>query len=186
MSEQMSLLAAPVRPWRIEVWNMHEDGWEGREGWKGPHIYIGRPSILGNPWIVSVDGSREACIEQYRQWLGLVVKDGLAGKLEGGDPEYQFSAEEARRPGIIKARSADPEVRAAVWARLKQLWWRTRNKEQMNLVCYCKPKACHGDVLKSCLEYLASSAPEVQTSELTALTASGPLPGGDTGREGSR
>jgi len=32
-------------------------------------IYVGRPSPLGNPFVIGNDGSRDEVIEQYRQWL---------------------------------------------------------------------------------------------------------------------
>lgn len=30
--------------------------------------YIGRPSVLGNPFIIGKHGTREQVIEMYRQW----------------------------------------------------------------------------------------------------------------------
>jgi len=30
-------------------------------------IYIGRPGLLGNPYIIGKDGTREECIEKYRK-----------------------------------------------------------------------------------------------------------------------
>jgi hypothetical protein len=32
-------------------------------------VYIGRPSKWGNPFRIGKDGSREAVIEKYRQWI---------------------------------------------------------------------------------------------------------------------
>ena len=32
-------------------------------------IYIGRPSIWGNPFVLDKDGSREEVIEKYREWI---------------------------------------------------------------------------------------------------------------------
>lgn len=35
-----------------------------------PHdIYIGRPSIWGNPFEIGSDGTRREVIEKYRQWV---------------------------------------------------------------------------------------------------------------------
>ena len=32
-------------------------------------IYIGRPSVWGNPFIEGRDGTREEVIDKYRQWI---------------------------------------------------------------------------------------------------------------------
>lgn len=32
-------------------------------------VYVGRPSILGNPYVVGRDGSRAEVIEKYRAWF---------------------------------------------------------------------------------------------------------------------
>ena len=64
-------------------------------------VYIGRPSIWGNPFVIGKDGSRDDVIAKYERWLlgnGKLV-DQLAA-LAGKD-----------------------------------------------LVCWCAPARCHGDVL---------------------------------------
>lgn len=40
-------------------------------------VYAGRPSVLGNPWVIGVHGTRREVIDRYRVWL--------AGKLKEGD-----------------------------------------------------------------------------------------------------
>ena len=35
----------------------------------GRGIYIGRPSVLGNPFVIGRDGDREEVIEKYLGWL---------------------------------------------------------------------------------------------------------------------
>lgn len=32
-------------------------------------VYIGRPSVLGNPFTIGKDGTREDVIEKYRNWI---------------------------------------------------------------------------------------------------------------------
>lgn len=32
-------------------------------------IYIGRPSVFGNPFVIGKDGDREEVIDKYRSWL---------------------------------------------------------------------------------------------------------------------
>ena len=65
-------------------------------------VYIGRPSIFGNPFVVGVDGTRKEVIEKYRHHLA-INKD-------------------LRKKVIEELRGKD-------------------------LVCWCSPKPCHGDIL---------------------------------------
>lgn len=41
---------------------------------RGKGIYIGRPSLLGNPFVIGKDGDRAKVIEKYRIWLWAQVK----------------------------------------------------------------------------------------------------------------
>lgn len=34
-------------------------------------MYVGRPSVFGNPYIIGQDGTREEVIEKYRQWIAV-------------------------------------------------------------------------------------------------------------------
>jgi hypothetical protein len=70
-----------------------------------PHdVYIGRPSMWGNPFKEDDGGTRTKIIRQYKEWL-----------------------------------MYDPEA-AELRLNLHQL-------EGKTLGCWCKPKACHGDVI---------------------------------------
>lgn len=86
--------------------------------YEGQGIYIGRPSILGNPFKVSEYG-RGNCIEPYRQWL---------------------------RQEWVKGGKVRQEL-----IRLAEL----SKREDLVLVCWCKPLACHGDVIKDAVEKIA-------------------------------
>lgn len=68
----------------------------------GNSVYIGRPSVWGNPYAIGRDGTREEVIQKY--WHYLQEK-----------PELIALAKELL-PG-------------------------------KDLVCFCAPEACHGDVL---------------------------------------
>ncbi len=60
----------------IEVVNLHDENIEGMI------IYVGRPSILGNPYEIGKDGSREEVIKKYRKWLWVMHKsNGNARKI---------------------------------------------------------------------------------------------------------
>lgn len=65
-------------------------------------VYIGRPSIWGNPFSVGKDGTREEVIELYRERLACLpgLKKRIRAELKGKD-----------------------------------------------LVCWCTPLPCHGEVL---------------------------------------
>ncbi len=83
------------------------------------YIYIGRPSIYGNPFSVK-DFGREGAIAKFEVHFGLLVR-----------------ADEAFRKRIHAL-------------------------EGKTLVCYCKPKRCHGDVIK---EYLDSERGEYEKAK---------------------
>ena len=74
-------------------------------------VYIGRPTLFGNPYIVGKHGERGQCVEFFK--------------------EYFY----ARLASDAEFREAVDSLRGKV------------------LGCYCKPQACHGDVIE---EYLAS------------------------------
>ena len=68
----------------------------------GPNkVYIGRPSIWGNPFVIGKDGDRATVIAKYREYL-------LSNQY--------------------------------LQACLHEL-------ENKDVVCWCTPLACHGDVL---------------------------------------
>ena len=47
-------------------------------------IYIGRPSIWGNPFVVGKDGTREEVIEKYRQFISCsTYHQNLLSELKG-------------------------------------------------------------------------------------------------------
>jgi hypothetical protein len=48
----------------ISVLNVREQRGEDKF-----RVYVGRPSQLGNPFVIGRDGDRDAVIEKYRRWL---------------------------------------------------------------------------------------------------------------------
>lgn len=65
------------------------------------YVYIGRPSVWGNPFVIGEDGTRAEVLLKYRDYIV-------------NDPGFKNRIEELRGK---------------------------------TLVCHCKPKPCHGDVL---------------------------------------
>ena len=90
---------------------------ENKHFYKGPGIYIGRGSILGNPFrIVPGNVSREEAIEKYKVFFSF--------EMTANRVFYDFV-----RSLITKARIDD-----------------------LTLICWCAPKPCHGDFIKSFIE----------------------------------
>ena len=53
-----------------------------KRNYRGPGIYIGRPSPLGNPFIIGRDGDREEVIRKYRDFLNTAIHDDERIKAE--------------------------------------------------------------------------------------------------------
>jgi len=64
-------------------------------------VYIGRPSIWGNPFVIGKDGSRDDVIAKFEAYV-------------------------RRRPDLMK---------------------QLHNLAGKDVVCWCAPARCHGDVL---------------------------------------
>lgn len=79
--------------------------------------FIGRPSPLGNPYMTPKDGTLDEVIQLYEFWL--------RGKIGSGDQRVIAALNE-----ILKLEDDSP-------SKLKRVF----------LECFCKPKACHGDVI---------------------------------------
>jgi len=93
-------------------------------------IYIGRGSSLGNKW-----SSKESS-KDY------VVKTD--------------SREESVRKYKNWFLKKVSEREKKVMESLRKILKREQETGEVNLVCYCKPKLCHGDVIKSFLERIKS------------------------------
>ncbi len=84
-------------------------------------VYIGRPSIFGNPFThltgatkaVYLLSSREACLREYHQWLYRNIDPNADGMMYN--------------QALVDAILALPDDAV--------------------LVCWCKPLTCHGDIL---------------------------------------
>lgn len=82
---------------KTKVVNIHYD--------KIYDVYIGRPSIWGNPYKIGINGTREEVLKKYREYI------------LGSSKRFLL-----------------PDLKGKV------------------LGCFCKPLACHGDVLIKLLE----------------------------------
>lgn len=95
-----------------------------RKRFEGEDVYIGRPSVLGNPFAIGKDGDRAEVIRKYRGWLWEQVK-----------------------------------ARGKVFAELVRIK-RMSECGDVYLVCWCKPEACHGDVVKLCIAWMSAEGIE--------------------------
>ena len=42
---------------------------KNKRSYRGPGVYVGRPSPLGNPFEIGRDGTRDEVVEKYEPWL---------------------------------------------------------------------------------------------------------------------
>lgn len=87
----------------------------------GQGFYIGRPSPLGNPFVIGRDGDRAQVVLKYEEWLHEQMDQG----------------------------------NQRVWNALAWIKDALEAGENINLVCWCAPEACHGDVIKRLVEALS-------------------------------
>lgn len=90
-------------------------------------LYIGRGSVLGNPYTSMKDkktqaefvcDTKEESIESYKTYL--------LSRVEEKDPKVT-------------------EILNYIWAKVK-------TGKDVKLVCFCHPKPCHGNVIKELIE----------------------------------
>ena len=92
-----------------------------KKSFEGESVYVGRPSVLGNPFVIGKDGDRDEVIRKYRLWLWEKVK--ARGKV------------------------------FAELVRIKKL----AQEGDLRLSCWCYPKPCHSDVVRSCIEWMIAA-----------------------------
>lgn len=84
-----------------------------------PGVYIGRPSVFGNPFRLGRDGNRERILEKYDTWL----------------------RNQLREPRAVRLRKS-----------IDRLVEFVEQGNDLTLICWCKPLACHGDIIKTVIE----------------------------------
>lgn len=96
-------------------------------------IYVGRPSILGNPFTIEGKQTRTSVLKNYERWLDW--------KIQNSDPTV---CGELERIAELVMDNTDKPV---------------------NLVCWCSPLPCHGDVLKRVIDKAIAAAPNGDGNE---------------------
>lgn len=89
-------------------------------------FFIGRGSPLGNPF---------------------TSKELSTTKAKFQCKTAEESIEKFRNDILEKIKNKDKEV----CDELNRIWKHLQKKD-VNLVCYCKPKICHGDIIKEIIE----------------------------------
>lgn len=94
-------------------------------------IYIGRGSIFGNPYT-------------HRNLNETIAK-------------YQVSSRriaiESYREYMEEMYQTNPKFKTEI----DNLVEMNKEGKDINLICFCKPKSCHGDILKEFIEHLSSN-----------------------------
>jgi hypothetical protein len=133
----------------IHIYNLHEHTWEGKSD------YVGRPSALGNPFVLGRDGTRKEVLDQFRKWLWDVVQTGRAGGFATPLPEGAFQDELGQQLAWTFPKADNPVLRQAAWEFLQALLARAQAGQRLNLLCHCRPRACHAETIRGALEWLA-------------------------------
>lgn len=108
--------------------------------------YIGRGSPLGNPFPLSNKGSeseRENSIKGYKQYLFQITK--------GKTPEVAAKQVSKANNLQISPKWQAPD-QEKVFKELSEIEEKSQTPGGCKLGCFCKPKACHGDTVKSLIE----------------------------------
>lgn len=104
----------------IKVKNKHNSKPESND------IYIGRGSILGNPFThLNLEKTKAEFYCKSREDAISNYEDYILNKIKNND-----------------------EIICNEINRLTDL----AKKKDINLVCFCKPKSCHGDIIKKIIE----------------------------------
>lgn len=105
-------------------------------------IYIARPSIFGNPW-----SHLDSNFPESKK---------VDTRLQAVNNYLQYFLDQYKNNNEFKE-----IIDAMVEAHLAG--------EDMNLVCYCAPYACHGDIIKKFIEHKASKKEVASINELEKL-----------------
>ena len=95
-----------------------------KKTYKGPGFYIGRPSVLGNPY-----SCKEKSLAKYRVKSD---KDAVSNFREYATIQY-----------IV-----NEEFKNAI----EEIIQHSQTHKETNLICWCSPNDCHGDVIKEYVE----------------------------------
>jgi len=96
-----------------------------KKTYKGNGVYIGRPSMLGNPYTHLNNSIAPYKVNTH--------KDSIVKFRE-------YFEKEIKRDG------------SGVKAAFEMLVKRAKRGEDITFICWCKPNDCHGDIIKELIE----------------------------------
>ncbi len=102
--------------------NMGEIFIRNKNTYSGDGVYIGRGSPLGNPFKITNTQLRKVSIDRYAIW----IKEAILNEGQSSIDRDEILSELTRLFNIL----------------------RTGN---LNLICYCSPHLCHGEIIKQLL-----------------------------------
>lgn len=101
-------------------------------------VYIGRPSFLGNPFVMESEQQREAAVQAYRLYLWECIKLNNNKHVDVRDIAAKFQVKVSSKWLSIASSQIYQELMSLAEESLIQ---------DVALVCWCNPKACHGDMI---------------------------------------
>jgi len=96
---------------------------KNKKTYNGDGEYIARPSPLGNPFKISKNFDRHKAISYYANYLKDVIIN-----------EEQASID-----------------RESILSELERLFSILIDQQNLNLICWCSPLPCHGNIIKQIL-----------------------------------
>jgi hypothetical protein len=108
-------------------------------------IPLDRTSVLGNPFWMRNESEREAVIQAYRVWL--------FNMIEGRDCTHAIALRFGVTVSSTYSRSTCEQVKQVFFQLVEDF----KLGKPLVIGCWCKPKDCHLDVVKSAIEYYGNS-----------------------------
>jgi Domain of unknown function (DUF4326) len=110
-------------------------------------IRIDRGTIMGNPFFLkqdSTDGERDFNLKVYRLYLNLVIRKGAY--------PMESAARLANQYELFISNTFQKSSREEFMNEFNRMVELAKIKP-IELMCFCSPKKCHGDILKSAIEW---------------------------------
>jgi hypothetical protein len=119
-------------------------------------VRIDRTTILGNPFYLPSDASdedREFNLKMYRLYLNGIIRKGYDPHVIAHTLAYTYNLNIPNTWQGMHRKHFMAEFN----------WLVDRAKKQpIELMCFCHPKRCHGDVLKSAIEWQIRETFEIE------------------------
>lgn len=97
-----------------------------RKTYRGTSVYVGRPTVLGNPFVIGRDGSRADVLQKYRRWLW----SAMQSRNETVLAEFRRLAEQAAAGDVVLSCWCSPAPCHAEILRAAIGWLQTKTGEQ--------------------------------------------------------